>query len=197
MRSPIAALAPQVCLNNQIYQQLKIIPHQKHRCQKDDSYFPSPVYIQYISLHQNLKPHMYIACCQRVIQFLLIFSLWSQEGSHRRKGVPSCANLRDSRVGSARWGQRKQLLQRLGGSVWVSHSPGFHFHCPIENTLRKCQCLLITNAMNIFHSYFIGSFSHIWIVNAHFFETLLCLWFYGKAVFMFHDILLPGLLLSA
>lgn len=71
-----------------MYQQLKITPHQKHRCQKDDSYFLSPEYIQYISLHQNLKRHMYITCCQRVIQFPLIFSLWSQEGSRRWKGVP-------------------------------------------------------------------------------------------------------------
>lgn len=87
VRSPIAALFSQVFKNNYRYQQLKIIPHQKHRCQKDGSYSPLPEYIQCISLHQNLKRHMYIACCQRVIQFPPVFSLWSQEDSHRRKGV--------------------------------------------------------------------------------------------------------------
>ena len=88
VRSPIAVLLSQVSLNDWIYKQLTIIPHQKHHCQKDGSYFPLPEYIQYISLHQNLKHHMYIACCRRVIQFPLIFSLWSQEDSRRWKGDP-------------------------------------------------------------------------------------------------------------
>lgn len=63
-------------------------PHQKRHCQKDDSYCPSLEYIQCTFLLQNRKHHMYIACGQREIQFPLIFSPWSQEGSHRRKGVP-------------------------------------------------------------------------------------------------------------
>lgn len=68
--------------------QLKITPHPKRRCLRDGSYSPWPECIQCICLRRSQKRRTDTACCQRVIQFPLIFSLWFQEGSRRRRAVP-------------------------------------------------------------------------------------------------------------
>lgn len=122
-------------------QQLKITPHQKHRCLRDGSYSPWPGCIQCICLHRSQKRRTDTACCQRAIQFPLIFSLWFQEGSRRRRAVPPLQTQHRGRTLHSMWDTLLCVKRSMKPGRWKSSlfrlSTHFLYFLPREDRFQS------------------------------------------------------------